>query len=322
MAQATSTPALPETQAMIELTTPDQQLSHSDPHETTTEGTTAMSNAEIAAEEPEPQNPLTQQFTSEEWEALKAFRKELPTMLQDACEDPLAAGAQFLLWGVNIDPRHPNRDARVSVVLMKFLRARNLSIPDARDMFISTLRWRKTFDIDVIMKEEFPQDIFGQLGHIYGRDKEGRPIVYNLYGANKDLKAVFGDVQRFLRWRVALQEKSILLLDFDNVDQTIQVHDYDGVGLTGRDANSKAAASEATSIFANHYPELLYKKFFINVPTILNWVFWAMKPLISAKTLAKMSVVGSGQQAVSQALSPDIDATQLPSRYGGKADGF
>lgn len=33
--------------------------------------------------------------------------------------------------------------------------------------------------------------------------------------------------------------------------------DYEGVGLSSRDANSKAAASEATSIFANHYPELL-----------------------------------------------------------------
>lgn len=64
------------------------------------------------------------------------------------------------------------------------------------------------------------------------------------------------------------------MLDFVNVDQTIQVHgryqpslpyflayeqitDYEGVGLSSRDANSKAAASEATTIFANHYPELL-----------------------------------------------------------------
>ncbi len=64
------------------------------------------------------------------------------------------------------------------------------------------------------------------------------------------------------------------MLDFVNVDRAIQVHgryqrivmlpgvykqitDYEGVGLSSRDANSKAAASEATTIFANHYPELL-----------------------------------------------------------------
>ncbi len=44
-------------------------------------------------------------------------------------------------------------------------------------MFTSTLKWRKTFDIEAAMKEEFPQDVFGKLGHIYGTDKEGRPIV-------------------------------------------------------------------------------------------------------------------------------------------------
>jgi hypothetical protein len=44
-------------------------------------------------------------------------------------------------------------------------------------MFISTLRWRKNFDIEAVMKEEFLQDVFGKLGHIYGTDKEGRPLV-------------------------------------------------------------------------------------------------------------------------------------------------
>ena len=33
--------------------------------------------------------------------------------------------------------------------------------------------------------------------------------------------------------------------------------DYEGVGLTSRDANSKKAASEATAIFQNYYPEFL-----------------------------------------------------------------
>lgn len=72
-------------------------------------------------------------------------------------------------------------------------------------------------------------------------------------------------------------EKSISCLDFETIDQTVQIHggshpyfaheesdhglqltlDYEGVSLTQRDANSKSAASEATSIFQNHYPEFL-----------------------------------------------------------------
>jgi phosphatidylinositol transfer protein SFH5 len=67
-----------------------------------------------------------------------------------------------------------------------------------------------------------------------------------VYGGNKDLKAVFGDVARFLRygsrvcflccnimlfvcrWRVAFMEKSIAKLDFETIDQTVQIHGNGG----------------------------------------------------------------------------------------------
>jgi len=44
-------------------------------------------------------------------------------------------------------------------------------------MLVNTLRWREKFDIKAIMQEEFPKDIFSTLGYLYGRDKEGRPVV-------------------------------------------------------------------------------------------------------------------------------------------------
>ncbi|TFK26196.1 CRAL/TRIO domain-containing protein [Coprinopsis marcescibilis] len=286
----------------------------------TLESNLAQDSEKNAAEEP--QSPLTKQFTEPEWAALKEFRSSLPETLSQAFPDRTnASTTPIKLWGVTIDPKNPTNDARVSVILMKFLRARNLNPTVAADMFISTLRWRESFDIEAALKEEFPKDIFGPLAHTFGVDNGKRPVVYNLYGANPDIKAVFSDVQRFIRWRVALQERSVALLDFTEVDQMIQIHDYQGVGLTSRDANSKAAAGEATNIFQNHYPELLYKKFFVNVPTLLNWIFWAFKPLMPAATLAKMSVVGSGTRALSGALLPYIDATELPERYGGQAKG-
>ena len=52
-------------------------------------------------------------------------------------------------------------------------------------------------------------------------------------------------------------EKSIELLDFENIDQMVQIHDYEGVSMMSRDANQKAAASEASNLFQNHYPEFL-----------------------------------------------------------------
>jgi hypothetical protein len=70
-------------------------------------------------------------------------------------------------------------------------------------------------------------------------------------------------------------ERGIALIDFVNVDSMVQVHgnsalpafrsqlphaastDYEGVGLGSRDANSKAAAGQASKIFQDYYPEFL-----------------------------------------------------------------
>lgn len=111
-----------------------------------------------------------------------------------------AESTPIKLWGVTIDPQAGKAvDARVSVVLMKFLRARcdlmkneyiihhsldretfarNLSVPDARSKLVSTLQWRDSFKPEEATKEAFPPDIFGQLGHVYGKDKDERPVTY------------------------------------------------------------------------------------------------------------------------------------------------
>ncbi|KAJ2933139.1 hypothetical protein H1R20_g3940, partial [Candolleomyces eurysporus] len=293
-----------------------------EPTVTSTPVTTAA-DAKVPDDDKEPQNTLTERFTRAEWDVLKKFRAELPEIFAEAYTDKSdAKTAPITFWGVPIDPQNPKADARVSVILMKFLRARSLNPTAAREMLVNTLRWRESFNVDAVMKEEFPEDVFGNMGKIYGLDKEKRPVVYNLYGGNSDLKAVFSDVQRFIRWRVALQERSILLLDFNEVDQMIQIHDYAGVSMSSRDANSKAAASEASNIFSSHYPETLYRKFFVNVPTLLSWIFWAFKAIIPSATMAKMSMVGSGDNALRKALLPYVDTKQLPRRYGGDAEAF
>jgi hypothetical protein len=91
----------------------------------------------------EPQNRLTEKFTEAEWKALKEFRVQyapsqtphdltyflqqvqLPDIFADAYpKQPKARETPISLWGVTLDPANPQSDARVSVILMKFLRAR------------------------------------------------------------------------------------------------------------------------------------------------------------------------------------------------------
>ena len=109
--------------------------------------TTAHGNAPATAYEEieEPQNPLTKKFTEAEWKALKEFRvrnplkcifmlfnklaikAKIPSVLEDAYSDsdkPERRTSPIALWGVIIDPTGKANDARASVALMKFLRAR------------------------------------------------------------------------------------------------------------------------------------------------------------------------------------------------------
>ncbi|KAN0113855.1 CRAL-TRIO domain containing protein [Russula decolorans] len=264
----------------------------------------------------EPQNALTEKFTEKEWAALKELRSLLPDILEKAYDSKEGARTTpIVIWGVTLDPTG-KKDARASVVLMKWLRARNLNVNDAKTMMIDTLRWREEFKVEEAMKETYP-DLFNGFGHLYGRDKEGRPMMYNIYGRNNDLATAFSDVQRFIRWRVALMEEGIKLVDFETVDQMIQVHDYEGVTLSSRTANSKAAASAISTIFQNHYPEFLARKFFVNVPSLMTWIFWLFKPVLSPATLAKMKVVGHGPSTIGKELLPLIDDKELPAQYGG-----
>ena len=52
----------------------------------------------------------------------------------------------------------------------------------------------------------------------------------------------------------------------------------------------------------------------------MNWMFWLFKPLLPAKTLAKMTVVGTNRREIFDILSTTIDSKELPKRYGGNAN--
>lgn len=58
------------------------------------------------------------------------------------------------------------------------------------------------------------------------------------------------------------------------------------------------------------------------MPTVLSWVFWFFKSVVSARTFAKMSVVGSGHHEIHKTLLEVIDDKEIPKRYGGLAEGF
>lgn len=67
----------------------------------------------------------------------------------------------------------------------------------------------------------------------------------------------------------------------------------------------------SASVYEAHYPEILFKCFFVNCPSFFHILFALIKPLLAQKTYEKISVYGSDQSEWEQAILEIIDCDQL-----------
>ncbi|KAK9367069.1 CRAL-TRIO domain-containing protein [Lipomyces kononenkoae] len=214
------------------------------------------------------------------------------------------------LYGHDLTERSTTTD----VLALKFLVANKYDVPEARKQLLETLTWRKSFQPLKAASEETHDSKFNGLGYITEGTDGGEVITWNLYGqidGNHDV--VFGDVDEFLRWRVALMEKGLKLLDFSSQRTKIsQVHDYLNVSFFRMDPHAKKASRATIALFQKHYPELLGKKYFVNVPYLMSWMFTAMKLFVSRETMEKFVVLSHGTYLAEYA------GAWVPEVYGGK----
>ncbi|ORY00499.1 CRAL/TRIO domain-containing protein [Basidiobolus meristosporus CBS 931.73] len=245
-------------------------------------------------------------------EALESLRvrvvEELPNA--DLSADDLT------IWGVSLENLEQLSKVQ-KIVFLKFLRARDFKVDLSLRMLLDTLKWRKEFNINSLMKESFPEEI-QELGYIHKTDINGGPVTYNIYG-NLKADKVFdadGTPTRFVRWRVQLMERAIALLDFENgVEAMTQVHDYHGASLFRMDRRMKTASSQIIQLFQDHYPEFLDRKLFVNVPGLMEMLFNLMSVFVSARTKSKFLMVG--QANTQKTLLTYISKENLPTQYGG-----
>lgn len=62
------------------------------------------------------------------------------------------------------------------------------------------------------------------------------------------------------------------------------------------------------------------RKFFVNVPVLMGWVFSAMRLYVSAQTVAKFTVVSYGEQLVHEIGHEDVVSFRLPWGSPASAD--
>lgn len=165
------------------------------------------------------------------------------------------------IWGVPL-----MKDDRSDVVLLKFLRARDFKVKESFAMLKNTLKWRRDFGVDELVKEDLGDDL-EKVVFMHGHDKEGHPVCYNVYGEfqNKELYSkTFGDAEkrhRFLRWRIQFLERSIRKLDFTpgGINTIFQVSDLkNSPGPAKREL--RIATRQALLILQDNYPEFVAKQ--------------------------------------------------------------
>jgi hypothetical protein len=236
------------------------------------------------------------------------------------------------VYGIHLDPTKP---FLTKLILQKFLRASSNDLAKATTQLKDTLKWRKEYQPLKAKDEVFEAKRFAGLGYV--TTLESVPTssnatdiaTFNIYGAVKDKAAVFGDLDYFIRWRVALMELGIAKLNLDKATTPIpdfgqgtdpyqgyQIHDYLNVSFLRPDPVVRAATKKTIETFSKYYPETLSRKFFVNVPVVMGWLYTATKLIVPKETVKKFTVLSYGEQLAGE-LGPGI-----PEVYGGKAAGL
>ncbi|AGO12802.1 AaceriACR247Wp [[Ashbya] aceris (nom. inval.)] len=258
------------------------------------------------------------QFPSEN--ARQAFDKlvsELPELIHKQCHDYDELYGYKLLEEGPAEAVQFYSKEHAHALLFKFLKANTFSYEGAAKQLVGALNWRRQFQpLKAAFAEEHDERLLaaGYISHDASAAPNTRTVTWNLYGKLAACKDLFADQDTFIRYRVGLMERGIQALDFldpDNCCMT-QVHDYEDVSVWNMNADVKKCSRRVIAIFQDHYPELLYAKYFVNVPAILRWVYDVVRAFVSEETSRKFVVLNDGTKLAAY-------LTGVPASYGGAA---
>lgn len=124
-----------------------------------------------------------------------------PKLLEffDSLETIIASCEHNEMWGVQLraDPTH----IPTVIVLQKFMRANPGELDKAQNQLADALKWRKKMNPTKLADEMYhDHSKFGGLGYItvYGEGEKKEVVTWNIYGAVKDIKFTFGDVDQYV----------------------------------------------------------------------------------------------------------------------------
>ncbi|KAH3901126.1 Sfh5p SCDLUD_002608 [Saccharomycodes ludwigii] len=225
------------------------------------------------------------------------------------------------LFGYELDKKNTQyyTEDMTKKLLTKLLKAYNNDINETINHLIKILKWRQKFNPLSCAFKEKHSEILEKVG-IITNYKDGTVITWNLYGEllqHKDkIMNSEDNLNKFIRYRVGLMERGIRLLFANDSSQEYmtQIHDYKGVSMWRMESKMRKTVKDIVFIFGEYYPEFLDRKFFVNVPRTLTWVYDIIIKFVSNETKQKFVVLNDAK-SLGRYISDVPNKT-----YGGKSE--
>lgn len=207
-----------------------------------------------------------------------------------------------------VEAEDPSAKEVDNFMIRRFLRARDLDIEKASNLFLKYLRWRQTFVPNgSIGASEIPNELVHNKVFMQGLDKNGRPIVVIFGGRHKQ-----NNIEELKRFVVYTLDKICSRMP-GGQEKFMCIADLKGWGYSNSDIRGYLAA---LSILQDCYPERLGKLFIVHVPYLFMTAWKAVYPFIDSKTKKKIIFVEN--KSLRSTLLNDIDESQLPDAYAGQ----
>lgn len=239
---------------------------------------------------------------TEEEKVFERVFQAVPALIVDKC-----AGYDEL-YGYKMNPEDKDLNTQkfykedvAKALVYKLCKANKFNYEETVLRFVEILKWRSKFNpLSAAFLESHDKELrdVGILTSYPSEETNKKVVTWNLYGQLVKKKHLFKDADKFIRYRIGLMERGLRLLDFTDEKNSYmtQVHDYKGVSMLRMDSDIKKCTKQVIAIFQQYYPELLFAKYFINVPTLLSWVYDLVRAFVDKETMKKFVVLNDGSK--------------------------
>lgn len=186
--------------------------------------------------------------------------------------------------------------------LLRYLRATKWSLSDATNRLLSTLTWRREYNLQSFTPEYIsPENETGKQ-FILGFDNAGRPCLYlnpgrqNSKRSEKQVQHLVFMLERCIDLMPAGQETLCLMINYVATS-------------SGNSGPSVGQGRQVLNILQSHYPERLGRALIINVPWFIWTFFKLITPFIDPLTREKLKFNDN--------LRLHAPPEQLPTTHGG-----